>query len=49
MSDDMPDCETPDDETDNTCPRCDGTGGDPMSDGCTPCEMCDGEGYRWWE
>lgn len=34
---------------DNTCPRCHGTGGDPMDNGCTPCDRCDGEGYEWWK
>jgi DnaJ-class molecular chaperone len=32
----------------NTCPHCDGTGGDPMDNYCTKCEHCDGEGYQWW-
>ena len=36
-------------ERDLTCTHCSGTGGDPWNDGITPCEECDGEGYRWWE
>lgn len=35
-------------EEETTCPHCDGTGGDPWNDFCTPCEFCDGEGYKWW-
>lgn len=34
---------------DATCSHCSGTGGDPWNDGITPCEFCDGEGYRWWQ
>lgn len=36
-------------EPDLTCDHCSGTGGEPMDDYITPCEQCDGEGYRWWE
>jgi hypothetical protein len=37
-----------DDEDDMTCPACGGSGSDSM-EGFMPCEVCDGEGYRWWE
>lgn len=37
-----------DGEEDLTCPHCSGTGGEPLDDGITPCEYCDGEGYLWW-
>lgn len=37
-----------DDDIDRTCEACAGTGGDPMNDGITPCEACDGEGSKWW-
>lgn len=37
-----------DDDEDRTCEACAGSGGDPMNDGITPCEVCDGEGYKWW-
>jgi DnaJ-class molecular chaperone len=37
-----------DEEPNNTCPNCHGTGGEPYDDGITPCEKCDGEGYLWW-
>lgn len=37
-----------DDEAEHACPHCSGTGGEPLDDGCTPCEHCDGEGYQWW-
>lgn len=36
------------DEEDRTCPNCGGDGGEPFDDYCTPCEECDGEGYKWW-
>ena len=35
-------------EEDLTCPHCGGSGGEPLDDGCTPCEYCDGEGYQYW-
>ena len=38
----------PDGEEDLTCPHCSGTGGEPLDDGITPCEYCDGEGYLYW-
>ena len=38
----------PDDEPDLTCDHCAGTGGEPLDNFCTPCEECDGEGYKWW-
>lgn len=37
------------DEETHECPRCHGTGGDPMDDYCTPCDHCGGEGYEWWK
>mgnify|MGYP001168822963 CR=1 FL=1 len=37
-----------DGEEDLTCPHCSGTGGEPLDDGITPCEYCDGEGYLYW-
>lgn len=37
------------DEPDDECPYCHGTGGDPWNDGITPCPECDGEGYLWWQ
>ena len=44
----IPDFEYDDDEKDLTCPHCGGSGGEPLDDGCTPCEYCDGEGYQYW-
>ena len=38
-----------DDSFDMVCPRCHGTGGEPMDDGITPCEHCEGEGYEYWK
>lgn len=38
-----------DEERDASCPRCNGTGGEPYDDGITPCEHCDGEGYEYWK
>ena len=35
-------------ERDRVCPNCGGDGGEPFDDFCTPCEECDGEGYKWW-
>lgn len=29
------------------CERCGGTGGEPMDDFITPCEWCDGTGFKW--
>ena len=29
------------------CERCHGTRGEPFDDGVTPCEACDGTGYKW--
>jgi len=43
----MPDFD--DDGEDRVCPRCNGVGGDPMDDYCTPCDHCGGEGYEFWK
>ena len=34
-----------DDDPDDVCPYCGGTG---LEDDISPCPHCDGEGYQWW-